>query len=68
MKLQNLTIDMKTGFVYINHLKFNFDNKKASPYSLRLSRNILNFLDKILFNGGILPSFAATIDSFNNKK
>jgi hypothetical protein len=68
MKLQNLTIDMKTGFVYINHLKFNFDNKKISPYSLRISRNILSFLDKILLNGGILPSFSATIDSLNNKK
>lgn len=59
---------MKTGFVYVNHLKFNFENTKESPFSLRLSRNILNFLDKVLLNGGILPSFAATIDALNNKK
>ncbi len=66
--LNNLIFDMKTGCVHINNLKFNFDNQKVSPYSLRLSRNVFTFLDKILMNSGILPAFSATIDALNNKK
>ena len=66
--LQNLTFDMKNGFIYINSFKFNFEDPKPSPFSLRLSRNIATFLDKTLLNAGILPSFAATIDALNNDK
>lgn len=59
---------MKNGFVYINFIKFNFEDSKISPFSLRLSRNILNFLDKTLLNAAILPAFSATIDALNNHK
>ena len=68
MGVQNLIFDMRTGFICINSLKVNFDQPKVSPYSLRLSRNVLTFLDMTLLNGGILPSFSATIDALNNKK
>jgi len=59
---------MNNGFVFINFVKFNFEDSKLSPFSLRLSRNILAFLDKTLLNAGILPSFSATIDALNNSK
>jgi len=68
MGLQNLTFDLKNGFIYINVLKFNFEDSKVSPFSLRLSRNIKTFLEKTLLYAGILPSFAATIDALNNEK
>jgi hypothetical protein len=64
--LQNLTFDMKNGFIQINSLKFNFEDSKPSPFSLRLSRNIATFLDKTLLNAGILPAFSATIDGLSN--
>lgn len=66
--LQNLTFDMKNGFIYVNSLKFNFEESKISPFSLRLSRNISTFLDKTLLNAGILPAFAATIDALSIEK
>jgi hypothetical protein len=66
--LQNLIIDMKNGFVQVNSLRFNFENHKPSPFSLRLSRNIATFLDKTLLNAGILPAFAATVDALSNDK
>ena len=66
--LQNLTFDMKNGFIQVNFLKFNFDDNKASPFALRLSRNIAAFLDKTLLNAGILPAFAAAIDALSNDK
>lgn len=59
---------MKTGSIYVNSLKFNFEDPKTSPFSLRLSRNLLTFLDKTLLNGCILPAFSATIDALNNDK
>lgn len=64
--LQNLSFDMKNGFIYVNSLKFNFEDSKVSPFSLRLSRNMLTFLDKTLLNASILPAFSATIDALNN--
>jgi hypothetical protein len=66
--LQNLTFDMKSGFIQVNSLKFNFEDPKPSPFSLRLSRNILTFLDKTLLNAAILPAFAATVDALSNDK
>ena len=66
--LQNLTFDMKNGFIQVNSLKFNFEDPKPSPFSLRLSRNIATFLDKTLLNAGILPAFAATVDALSNDK
>lgn len=66
--LQNLTFDMKSGFIQVNSLKFNFEDSRPSPFSLRLSRNILSFLDKTLLNAGILPAFAATVDALSNDK
>lgn len=66
--LQNLSIDMKNGLIYVNSLKFNLEDTKVSPFSLRLSRNILTFLDKTLLNACILPAFSATIDALNNEK
>lgn len=66
--LQNLSFDMKNGLIYVNSLKFNFEDSKASPFSLRLSRNLLTFLDKTLLNACILPAFSATIDALNNDK
>ena len=66
--VQNLTFDMKTGFILVNSLKFSFEDSKVSPFSLRLSRNIATFLDKTLMNAGILPAFAATIDALCNEK
>jgi hypothetical protein len=66
--LQNLTFDMKNGFIYVNSLKFNFEESKVSPFSLRLSRNISTFLDKTLLNAGILPAFTATIDALSIEK
>jgi hypothetical protein len=59
---------MKNGFVQVNSLKFNFEDQKPSPFSLRLSRNIATFLDKTLINAGILPAFAATVDALSNNK
>lgn len=66
--LQNLTFDTKNGFVYINSLRFNFEDSNVSPFSLRLSRNISAFIDKTLLNAAILPAFSATIDALNNPK
>ena len=66
--LQNLIFDMKNGFIQVNSLKFNFEDHKPSPFSLRLSRNIATFLDKTLLNAGILPAFAATVDALSNDK
>lgn len=66
--LQNLSFDMKNGSIYVNSLKFNFEDSKVSPFSLRLSRNLLTFLDKTLLNACILPAFSATIDALNNEK
>lgn len=59
---------MNNGFVFINFVKFNFEDSKISPFSLRLSRNIVSFLDKALLNSAILPAFSATIDALNNYK
>ncbi len=59
---------MKNGFIYVNSIKFNFEDNKVSPFSLRLSRNISTFLDKTLLNAGILPAFSATIDALSNEK
>lgn len=66
--LQNLSIDMRSGLVYMNSLRFNLEDVKVSAFSLRLSRNVLTFLDKTLLNAGVLPAFSAAVDALNNDK
>lgn len=64
-KLDNYVIDMKTGNVLISDFRLKQDPRKLSPYSVRLSRNIMNFLTKVHVSSGVLPAMVATSTAFS---
>lgn len=66
--LPNLMINLKTGFITICSLPFNYKPQKLSPFSLRLSTNFYELFGNTYINAGILPSFIATADALNNSK
>ena len=55
---------MKTGHINLNEFRINPSSTKISPFSVRLSRNLQNFLTPVHINSNILPAFAATITAF----
>lgn len=65
-ELSQYIIDLKTGEIPIYNLKMNPNPKKLSPYSIRLSRNILNFITKTHVNACVFPAMVATADAFSN--
>ncbi len=65
-ELSQYIIDLKTGEIPIYNLKMNPNPKKLSPYSIRLSRNILNFITKTHVNSCVFPAMVATADAFSN--
>lgn len=64
--LHNYIIDLRTGAIFLNDFRLKTNPQKISPFSVRLSRNILNFLTKTQINAGILPSMVATANAFAN--
>lgn len=67
-QLPHCLVDLKTAKISLLHFKFNYTPQELSPYSVRLSRNIKNFLTRDHINGGVLPSFIATIEALTNEK
>jgi hypothetical protein len=66
--LHNYHFNLRTGLIEINDFKFNYEPTRISEYSVRLTRNITSFLQKVYLNANVLPAFAATISSLNNPK
>jgi hypothetical protein len=64
--LHQYVIDLRTGSIPIYDFKLNPNPKKVSPFSVRLSRNILEFVTKTYVNAGIFPAMVATADAFSN--
>lgn len=64
--LHNYLFDLKTGNIEINEFKLNYAPKSVSEFSVRLSRNIMNFFTKVHVNANVLPAFVATIAALSN--
>ena len=64
--LHNYIIDLKTGTIALNNFRLKPNPSKISPYSVRLSRNILSFITKIHINSGILPAMVSTAEAFSS--
>lgn len=64
--LHNYIIDLKTGTIALNDFRLKPNPSKISPYSVRLSRNILSFITKIHINSGILPAMVSTASAFSS--
>jgi hypothetical protein len=65
--LYHYIIDLRSGSIPIFDFRLNPNPSKMSPFSVRLSRNILAFLTKTYINAGVLPAMVATADAFSNE-
>lgn len=66
--LNNYVIDLRNGSILLNDLKFKSNPTKISPFSVRLSRNIRNFITKTHVNSGVFPAMVATATAFHNEE
>ena len=64
--LHNYLFDLRTGNIEINDFKLSLTPKSVNQFSVRLSRNIMNFFTKVHLNANVLPAFAATIEALQN--
>lgn len=48
--LNNYIIDLKNGSIYLYDIRFKSNPTKINPFSIRLSRNIKNFITKTHIN------------------
>jgi hypothetical protein len=65
--LYNYVIELRSGTILLNDFRLKANPKKISPYSVRLSRNILTFLTKTHINSGVLPAMVSTANAFSNE-
>ena len=65
--LYQYIIDLRSGSIPIFDFRLNTNPSKISPFSVRLSRNILAFITKTYINAGVLPAMVATADAFSNE-
>ncbi len=48
--LADYLVNLRTGYINIYNLKLNFSSANISPFSVRISRNLLKFLGKTHIN------------------
>jgi hypothetical protein len=65
--LANYIIELRTGGILLNDFRLKPNPTALSPYSVRLSRNILSFLTQTHINSGVLPAMIAAAGSFANE-
>lgn len=60
--LSDITLDMFSANIELDNMRLK-TQVKCTPYAVRLSRNITNFLTEPIIYGTVLPSMLATVSS-----
>lgn len=62
--LSDFIVSLNTAAIHMDNFRIRPEIVKASPFSVRLSRNIQHFLTDTTVYGGVLPGMVATTSAF----